>query len=97
MLLEQTELKHVSQGSNFEIELKAHPSGGYMWQEVHDNATLKLLNKKFRALSSLKGSGGNDVFVFQAIKKGRTTIKLIYKQPWEKASKEEKTIDVVIE
>jgi len=76
----------VKTGNNFKIELKSNPTTGYQWQLA------KPLNKKIVDLVSsdyippktnLVGAGNKEIWVFKAVKKGKTEILLKYARPWE--------------
>lgn len=88
--------KHITKGNLFEIELKTRPTSGYSWEIVHDKNIVKLQNKKLVTLSPQLGASSKEILVFQAVKPGHTIIKLIYKRPWEKETKKEKSIEIFV-
>lgn len=86
-------------GEQFIIALEANPTTGYSWETKFDSSLLKQVGGDYEAASSksgMVGGGGEQRFTFQALKKGETTITLIYKRPWEQKFAEQKTFTVRI-
>jgi len=78
----------VNEGEAFELTLEANATTGYTW-EVADIAEdiVQLTGSEYIPDPNperLCGVGGKSVFRFQAMGKGRTTLKLVYHRPWEK-------------
>jgi len=89
----------ISIGVNqeFIIALGSNPTTGYSWQESHDLAMLKLVEKTYeQGNQGVVGAGGVELFRFKVLKKGRTEITLAYKRPWEQEILDKKafTVDV---
>jgi inhibitor of cysteine peptidase len=76
----------VKCGDKFKIEVESNPSTGYKWHLLFfDEDILLLISSKFVPdLTNQIGSSGIEQFNFEAIKKGRTSIKIAYKRAWEK-------------
>ena len=76
----------VKCGDIFKIEVESNPSTGYKWHLLFfDEDILKLLSNKFVPdMTNHIGSQGIEQFNFEAIKEGRTSIKIAYKRAWEK-------------
>jgi inhibitor of cysteine peptidase len=76
----------VRRGERFKIELQSNPSTGYRWHLVFFNKSiLKLISSEFvPKIANQIGSTGIQQFNFEATKEGTTSIKLIYKRPWER-------------
>lgn len=82
--------------NDFTLELDSNPTTGYTWQAEFDERVLKLKDKKFVPYSKAIGSGGEEKFTFEPIKKGETVIRMYYKRVWEKSAIEEKIYKVLI-
>jgi len=76
----------VKCSDKFKIEVESNPSTGYKWHLLFfDEDILKLISSKFVPdLTNQIGSSGIEQFNFEAIKEGRTNIKIAYKRAWEK-------------
>jgi inhibitor of cysteine peptidase len=65
----------VQLGQNFTLQLQSNPSTGYQWQPSFDASMVSLKNQTYVAdQPATTGSGGKDVFTFQAVSVGSTTI-----------------------
>lgn len=84
---------HVRVGESFWISLESNPTTGYKWQfktEV-DSTLLRLAEQKYIPdpnPEKLMGRGGRYQWLFEALKRGSTSISLQYLQPWDSASVE---------
>lgn len=77
----------VKNGQLFEISLKGNPTTGYNWEAAppfDDRLLSQVGMPEFKPDSNLLGAPGMQVFRFKALKKGETTLKLVYRRPWEK-------------
>jgi len=93
--------KTISVGVNqeFIIALDSNPTTGYDWEESHDAAMVKLVEKKYRPdekAAGLVGAGGTQYFQFKALKVGKTSITFAYKRPWEEDIAEQKAFNIDI-
>jgi inhibitor of cysteine peptidase len=95
---EPIELGFHDKGSSIELEkgeeivilLDSNPTTGYSWipGEEIDTNIVTLTDSKFiqtETEKELVGSGGREVFTFEAKNSGQTEIILYYQRPWEKA------------
>ncbi len=74
----------VTQGQTFTISLSANPSTGYEWKPTFDTATLSLRDHTFirnPTSTLLVGVGGTDLFTFQALRVGATSVTFDYVSP----------------
>lgn len=72
----------VQQGQNFTLQLQSNPSTGYQWKPSFDTSVVSLKNQQYVADQPvITGSGGKDVFTFQAVKVGSTTITFVHVSP----------------
>lgn len=88
----------VKVGNNFKIELKSNATTGYQWKLAAplDEKIVRLVSSDYIAPNTnLIGAGGKEVWVFKAVRKGKTKITLDYVRAWEKISPEMRNIYIV--
>ena len=79
------------------ISLKSNPTTGYTWEAVYDTLRLELKEKRFDSQAAQGiGTGGEERFVFTALKTGTTTVVLRYKRPWEPSAVEEREYRIAV-
>ncbi len=69
----------VTAGNEFKIIIESNASTGYHWELVGelDESIVKFIKRDYQASEPvMPGSGGKDVWVFQAVAAGETTITL---------------------
>jgi inhibitor of cysteine peptidase len=73
-------------GDTLQVTLQGNPTTGYQWEVSSvDTSILKSSGEPgFTPASPAVGSGGNIVFLFDAIAAGQTTLKMAYQRPFEK-------------
>ncbi len=89
----------VTAGKEFNITLQYNASTGYQWvlAKAPDQKLVKLLGTEYKRLDpKLIGSGGDMVWTFQALAKGKTQIGLDYVRPWEQGQKPARTTNFVV-
>jgi inhibitor of cysteine peptidase len=67
----------TTQGRSFTITLRANPSTGYRWEPQFDRTALSLVDSVFISdpnPHNLVGVPGSQVFTFQGLTKGTTTV-----------------------
>ena len=74
------------QMKEFSIILDSNPTTGYSWVPLFDKSFLELIDRSFKENSKRIGSPGKEVFKFNPIKRGSTTLIMIYKRVWKKNS-----------
>jgi inhibitor of cysteine peptidase len=79
----------VVKGNQFSFTLPSNATTGYNWRMAGrlNSAIVKSKGSKYNAPSSssrLVGQPGTDTWTFQAVGKGKQTIKMEYARPWEK-------------
>ncbi len=84
-------------GDTLIIELRGNPTTGYQWQlDTADTRVLEPQGEPDYAVSSnAMGAGGTYTFRFKAVASGQTTLRLVYKRPWEDSLSDE-TFEAVI-
>lgn len=89
----------LSKEGEIQIALKAIPSAGYTWTISNiDTSLLKQIGEmKFKPESKKLGSPGMQIFHFQSTQKGKITLRLIYRRPWEREKPPEDTFEVTIQ
>ncbi|MBW1783783.1 MAG: protease inhibitor I42 family protein [Deltaproteobacteria bacterium] len=85
-------------GDVLEIILKGNPTTGYTWDVgSFDKDILKQAGKaEFVPDKMIRGSGGNVILRFEALKVGKVFLKLIYHRTFEKNKPPIKTFDVTV-
>jgi inhibitor of cysteine peptidase len=91
-----TNLQHISQevevtvDDSFTVTLCSNASTGFQWSEsaqISDQTVLQQTNHEFVPPTEgqllAPGAPGKEVWTFQALKKGESTISMEYSQPWE--------------
>ncbi len=94
-----TERRDLRPGDRFDVTLEANPTTGYAWALAQDPnaAVVRSLGSSFeRPMDATLGTGGKDVWTFQAVGPGTATVTLVYARPWERdvAPARTHTIDV---
>ena len=76
----------VPSGALVIVTLDSNATTGYEWRlaEDVDENVLRLVNSEYSAPeTTLVGAGGQEVWTFEAVGAGETTISLEYVRPWE--------------
>lgn len=84
----------VPVGDSFTVTLCSNPTTGFQWSEsaqISDGTVLQQADHKFISPESEPppppGTPGQEVWTFQALKKGKTTVSMEYSRPWEGGEK----------
>ena len=72
----------------FQVKLESNITTGYSWSPAKDTnfEILAIASSEYVQSSKnmgMPGSGGYEVFIFNAVKKGQTELVLEYQRPWE--------------
>jgi inhibitor of cysteine peptidase len=94
----------VSAGSSVTVALCSNPTTGFQWSQaqITDQTVVMETDHKFvepgQATNGepIMGASGQDVWTFEALKKGSTTISTDYSRPWEGGEKGEWTFNLTI-
>jgi inhibitor of cysteine peptidase len=89
----------LAPGDDLTVSLSGNPTTGYLWEVSGqlDAAVLKSLGEPgFQKESGLIGAGGVQTNQFEAVNPGRTTLTMVYHQPWEKDKAPENTFSVTV-
>jgi predicted secreted protein len=84
--VETNQKVNVAIGEEFKIELVSNPSTGYEWNvtQIADERIANMTSSEYVPPDSdLLGASGKQVFTFEALENGTTTITLEYARPFE--------------
>jgi predicted secreted protein len=92
-------------GQVLEIELQGNASTGYQWQLVEDGSPVvtpatpptSAATSDKPAEPVMVGAPSTSRWWFQAAQPGRTTVRLVYRRPWEKDVPPARTADYRVE
>jgi len=91
----------IKKGDLIEVILSANPSTGYKWEILTiDTIKVKTVDETYTAKvvnENIVGSGGSKIYLFEAINKGKTIIRLKYFRPFEKDLPPRKQFDIKLE
>lgn len=100
--------KHISKqieitsGSSFEVTLCSNPTTGFQWEEarISNEAVLKQVDRQFISLESEPppppGTPGQEIWTFETIRRGSSTVSICYSRPWEGGEKGEWTFTLAV-
>lgn len=74
-------VENVELDEQFQISLDSNPSTGYSWEADYDPEYLELISEEYVPDNTggiVLGGGGSEIFTFQALKVGQTTITFNY-------------------
>jgi inhibitor of cysteine peptidase len=86
-------------GNDFKLIIESNPSTGYHWELVEDldESIVKFVSREYRAEEPvMPGSGGVDVWVFEAVAAGETQITLGYYPPSNDPVEAQQTVTFVV-
>ena len=92
----------VEIGQKFTVILESNPTTGFRWQLAKplDESIVKIIDSEFRTLATKfpppPGTGGIEIWTFEAVAVGSTEIAMEYVRPWEDAPPAKKQTFVVI-
>ena len=90
----------VDAGDTFEVSLFSNRTTGFQWPEfanIIDDSIIKQTDYEYvPPESDLVGAGGKEIWIFEAVRQGTTSITLEYNQPWEGGIKAEWTFDLKV-
>jgi len=93
----------VATGESFTVTLGSNPTTGFQWAEeaqISDPGVLKQVSHEFIGPESEPppppGTPGQEVWTFEALEKGTTTVSMEYGRPWEGGEKGEWTFNLTV-
>ena len=98
---------HISQevevavDGSLTVTLCSNPTTGFQWVEsaqISDQTVLQQTDHKFvpPEETGVAGAAGKEIWTFQALKKGTSTISMEYSRPWEGGEKGEWTFVLTV-
>jgi len=92
----------VAIGRSFDVALKGNATTGFQWQVgklegdgVRQKGKVEYVPDKHP--EKMVGVGGTFFFHFDAVKAGKTKIRLVYVRPWEKKTPPAETFELTID
>lgn len=78
----------MTRGAEFDIALRSNHSTGYQWVLADSAAIapLRMTGKDYtipRRNRDRNGAGGTETWTFAASEPGQTTLRFVYRRPWE--------------
>ena len=89
----------LASGDLLVVTLDSNPSTGFAWSVsgITDEAVIDDVNNEFKgADTGLIGAGGQEVWTFEALDKGSSTIEMKYSRPWEQGVEPAATFNVTV-
>jgi predicted secreted protein len=82
----------LTKGQTLNVTLEANPSTGYSWEvvELNNNILRQIGEPEYQQISNftseqpIVGVPEMQIFRFEVVNTGQTTLKLAYRRPWEK-------------
>ncbi len=88
----------VRMGNVVKLTAASNPSTGFKWElgSISDPALVMQsgMPEYIPPASSLAGAGGQEVWTFQTLKRGKGSITMAYSRPWEGGTKAEWTLTI---
>jgi inhibitor of cysteine peptidase len=75
--------RSVQVGERTTVRLPENPTTGYRWQTASDDARLRLVDDRFEGAQSPRGAGGVRVLVFEAVRAGSASLRLMKSRSWQ--------------
>lgn len=89
----------LSVGQSLVVTLASNASTGYSWslaQNSDETVLSKTGNKYIAPQTTLMGAPGKEEWTFKALKKGNSTISIVYSRPWETDTPPAQTFDLTV-
>ena len=86
-------------GDSFTITLDSNPSTGFSWSisAITDESVIDDVSNEFKgADTGMVGAGGQEVWTFEAVDKGSSTIEMKYRRSWEQGVEPAATFNVTV-
>ena len=100
------EVKHISQEVEIAVDgtltvtLCSNPTTGFQWSEsaqISDQTILEQTDHEFvPPEGDVPGAAGKEVWTFETLKKGTSTVSMEYSRPWESGEKGEWTFNLTV-
>lgn len=70
-------------GEHAVLRLPESPTTGYRWQADFDAAALRLIDDRSEVAQTPRGSSGDRVLTFEAVRPGPVSLRLANRRSWE--------------
>ena len=89
----------LTEGRLLTLSLEVNPSTGYMWEveKVDENVLRQSGEIEFKQESNLLGAPAKQIIRFQAVAPSQTSLKVVYRRPWEKGMEPAKTFSLQVQ
>lgn len=96
-----SEKAEMAVGDSLIVTLCSNPSTGFQWSEmaqISDQTVLEQLGHEFipPEKAGVVGAAGQEVWIFEALKKGTSVISMEYSRPWEGGEEGEWTFNLTV-
>ena len=89
----------LAPGDSLIVTLDSNPSTGFAWSisGITDEAVIDDVSNEFKgADTGMMGAGGQEVWTFEAVDKGTSTIEMQYSRSWETGVEPAGTFNVTV-
>jgi len=88
----------LRKGDTIALALSENSSTGYSWQVVASGRPViePAGEPTFKPDSKLHGAGGTATYRFKAVGEGTSTLRLVYRRPWEKDAAPAATFEATV-
>lgn len=85
-------------GETLALSLESNPTTGYGWEiaEIDESILVETFHEYEADSPAITGSGGQEVWRFEAQRSGSTTLRLEYRRPWEEGVEPIETFSVEV-
>ena len=96
--LDNGSLAQLGEDQTLVISLESNPSTGYAWEvaEIDEDIVYQVGESEFEQLSPLLGASERQILRFKPIKAGQSTLRLVYRRPWEKGIEPAKEFSIQV-
>ncbi len=88
----------LNAGQTLVVSLEGNPTTGYTWEaaELDEQVLRQVGEAEFKPDSDAIGAGGVQTLRFETVNTGQTTLKLVYRRPWEADEEPTETFSVQV-
>jgi len=90
----------IAVGGSLVVHLESNPTTGFKWElsDITDQTVLKQDGEAefVPPEEAIPGAGGKEIWTFEALKAGTSTISMEYSRPWEGGEKAEWTYTLTV-
>jgi predicted secreted protein len=92
----------LARGETLTLRLESNGTTGYQWEIASLPRNLRRVSDSYeapnqgRGASAVAGAGGNQIFVLKGAAAGRGTLRLVYRQPWNRKDPPERSFRLIV-